>query len=46
MNLATSTKKGHIIDQPPKALDTLNHDQKITLIISQGNHPNYYLVLI
>ncbi len=37
-------KKGNIIDQYPKASDTLLHDQKITLIISQGNHPNYYLV--
>ena len=41
---SNNIKKGHIIDQYPKALDTLNHDQKITLIISQGNHPNYYLV--
>ncbi len=39
-----SVKKGYIIDQYPNAYDTLGHEQKITLIISQGNHPNYYLV--
>ena len=41
---SNNIKKGHIIDQYPKTSDTLRHDQKITLIISQGNHPNYYLV--
>ena len=41
---SNNIKKGHIIDQYPKKSDTLLHDQKITLIISQGNHPNYYLV--
>ena len=37
-------KKGNIIDQYPKVSDTLQSNQKITLIVSQGNHPNYYIV--
>ena len=37
-------KKGNIIDHYPKFSDTLKADQKITLIVSQGKHPNYYLV--
>lgn len=39
-----NVKKGYIIDQYPKFLDTLDLNEKLTLIISQGKHPNYYIV--
>ena len=41
---SNNIKKGYIIDQYPKVNETLDYEQKVTLIISQGNHPNYYLV--
>ena len=40
---SNTIKKGNIIDQYPKLSDTLKANQKITLIVSQGNHPNYYV---
>ena len=43
-DFSNTIKKGNIIDQYPKVSDTLQTNQKITLIVSQGNHPNYYIV--
>lgn len=37
-------KKGFIIDHYPKENDTLIFNQKLTLVVSQGKHPNYYVV--
>ena len=37
-------KKGFIIDHYPKENDTLIFNQKLTLVVSQGKHPNYYIV--
>ena len=37
-------KKGFIIDHYPGQFDTLKIQDKLTIIVSRGKHPNYYIV--